>query len=1238
MATRMSIPGRRRRGLKGVPQRKRRYHTDATLAMSIVLPTHGSAAPLLERTLLALSGQDFPPERFEVVVVADGGDTTGVLADAIAARPRSFACRLAASPRPEGDLPHRNHARNAGCGAARGELIWPLDADFLLLAQALSHVWSVFSDRLESGHVAVLTPCMAGVAMKPEQWLEITAAALAQGDAAALLRCVEDVPRLSRLVSGYHDRYRPGSADSQPISALNEGMPMIPARLLKALGGFDEAFLGWGANKQEFARRLVGLAQSGLIEIRLLNSVLALHQPHRADPDKRSDSRRRRHNAALLARKQREIRLNARWWSVQREKARRTLEAWAKGADAASRQPQPGRGLRIGIISVNDPRKGLYRDTEIQIWALRKANDWLDARNNISVFPVTGADHGLRTQAAAVEGVRGAATLPHMVASGMRFATWLDSIDVLITCETWFDSAVRIARERGKRVIFVPNLEWVAPGQSLEQWVEQVRTSGAEVWAKTNVGYEALRAAGLQPLPVSWTIPDPVIRERAQGEGDLRLLMLAGMGGWRNRRGLDIALEAFALARQQVPAIRLAVHSVKPIQDYPEMEGLGTPALSVTEGLLSREQLRSLMESADIMLYPSRWEGFGLSLLEGLHAGLPVLATDGAPMNELVEHGHNGLLVAAQKTGSVRLAPSFECSARSLAEAIVKLANDTILRRRLSCPEPGELVARQHRFVNEVDARMRNGTARRVVVFSASPVAGRRSEYYWADALKNHGFDVAMLGHDASREQLRAWLEPAVEFVLVGKIPHPLLRQIRALTRAPIVLWHHDLTDYTGMRLRWFRRVAPECDLVAVPESSRRLVANMASRLVTLFPGAKVDGDRGPGRRPLLNREKPHDNELLFLGRLTPERVALLQSCSRVATVRIHGDAVCPHSGLDVGPPIWGRDAICAMQRATYVLSSSVRNDIHYTSNRLFNSAGSGACVVAQRFPGIERLYPATSLALFDKPGDLPRILAGLRRDPARQVSLRLAAEEHTWRHHSWNDRVRVLLEHLAIVTGKSRQVMMQNDAKITLPQYWNDRAKKRGAMAAGFHRWSESTFKDRTERAWRTAMDRVGALGQSRLLRVLDFGCGPGRFTARLAALGHAVTGVDISSEMLALARKACADTDCRFVQIAPGGALPFAAGYFNCLWTYTVLQHVPDSMFALVVSELRRVLHEDGYICLLENTHRHSNRTSASGHVVFRSPQEYVEAFPGIQPIAQFDIEGEPHTLFSGGIALAK
>jgi len=51
-----------------------------------------------------------------------------------------------------------------------------------------------------------------------------------------------------------------------------------------------------------------------------------------------------------------------------------------------------------------------------------------------------------------------------------------------------------------------------------------------------------------------------------------------------------------------------------------------------------------------ILLFPTKLEGLGLPLLEGLSMGLPAIATDAPPMNEFVEDNYNGLLVRVAKT------------------------------------------------------------------------------------------------------------------------------------------------------------------------------------------------------------------------------------------------------------------------------------------------------------------------------------------------------------------------------------------------------------------------------------------------------------------------------------------------------------------------------------------------------------------------------------------------------------
>ena len=43
---------------------------------------------------------------------------------------------------------------------------------------------------------------------------------------------------------------------------LAEGFPLVTRATMEALGGFDEAFIGWGGNKEEFCRRLAGLSRA----------------------------------------------------------------------------------------------------------------------------------------------------------------------------------------------------------------------------------------------------------------------------------------------------------------------------------------------------------------------------------------------------------------------------------------------------------------------------------------------------------------------------------------------------------------------------------------------------------------------------------------------------------------------------------------------------------------------------------------------------------------------------------------------------------------------------------------------------------------------------------------------------------------------------------------------------------------------------------------------------------------
>jgi glycosyltransferase involved in cell wall biosynthesis len=69
---------------------------------------------------------------------------------------------------------------------------------------------------------------------------------------------------------------------------------------------------------------------------------------------------------------------------------------------------------------------------------------------------------------------------------------------------------------------------------------------------------------------------------------------------------------------------------------HPRMVPIGSP---------NRAELVAAYQSCDIVLFPSRLEGFGIVPAEGLACGRPVVTTNASALPEVVDDGQNGFLV-----------------------------------------------------------------------------------------------------------------------------------------------------------------------------------------------------------------------------------------------------------------------------------------------------------------------------------------------------------------------------------------------------------------------------------------------------------------------------------------------------------------------------------------------------------------------------------------------------------------
>jgi glycosyltransferase involved in cell wall biosynthesis len=129
---------------------------------------------------------------------------------------------------------------------------------------------------------------------------------------------------------------------------------------------------------------------------------------------------------------------------------------------------------------------------------------------------------------------------------------------------------------------------------------------------------------------------DREVPERERYDG--RTLLFVGRD-WQRKNG-PLVLDAFRLARRARPDLRLEVvgPSGLAVQE-PGVEWVG--ALDGER----RDELQARYLNASLFLCPSRFEPFGVAILEAMSAGCPAVALDRGAAREIIEDGVTGSLL-----------------------------------------------------------------------------------------------------------------------------------------------------------------------------------------------------------------------------------------------------------------------------------------------------------------------------------------------------------------------------------------------------------------------------------------------------------------------------------------------------------------------------------------------------------------------------------------------------------------
>jgi glycosyltransferase involved in cell wall biosynthesis len=122
--------------------------------------------------------------------------------------------------------------------------------------------------------------------------------------------------------------------------------------------------------------------------------------------------------------------------------------------------------------------------------------------------------------------------------------------------------------------------------------------------------------------------------------------MILFVGTIEPRKNLITLLRSYALLRQRIQAPPLVIGGPKGWHHeevFTQAQELGLREHVIFPGYIPREELPLWYNAADLFIYPSLYEGFGLPPLEAMACGTPVIASNTSSLPEVV--GDAGMLV-----------------------------------------------------------------------------------------------------------------------------------------------------------------------------------------------------------------------------------------------------------------------------------------------------------------------------------------------------------------------------------------------------------------------------------------------------------------------------------------------------------------------------------------------------------------------------------------------------------------
>jgi glycosyltransferase involved in cell wall biosynthesis len=183
---------------------------------------------------------------------------------------------------------------------------------------------------------------------------------------------------------------------------------------------------------------------------------------------------------------------------------------------------------------------------------------------------------------------------------------------------------------------------------------------------------EKIRVVYLAANPLQQYYGEPLIVEEVMKRFAIKGKYVFALGALDPRKNTLAILNSFALLSKMCtlsPQLVIAGLTQSAKKKFSRViDTLGIQKQVVLLGFVSEEQLAALYKGADVFVYPSLYEGFGIPILEAMECGTPVVTSSAGSIPEVA--GKAALFVDPKNP-------------EEIANAILQIVSDASLRERM---------------------------------------------------------------------------------------------------------------------------------------------------------------------------------------------------------------------------------------------------------------------------------------------------------------------------------------------------------------------------------------------------------------------------------------------------------------------------------------------------------------------------------------------------------------------------